>query len=76
MSLKEKLGNPPARRTCKFNVWVNTLSEEDSQVIFEALENRDWSLEKLTTALKDEDFPVNYDMIRKHRIKSCTVCFR
>jgi hypothetical protein len=76
MNLKETLKNPPHHRTCKYDVWIKSVSDEDREAIEEALDNKDWSIEKLTNVLKAESFPVNYDMLRKHRNKSCTVCYK
>jgi hypothetical protein len=66
LSLTEKLAAPPKQQS-KFEAWMETLSDEDSDALYAALNNQAWSTAALIRVIREEGFNVGKDTLQQWR---------
>lgn len=71
----ENLGTPEARDVCSLMRKAADLSQEDFDILMDAVANPHWSPDKLATRLRKLGFEIAKETIRKHRNGDC-LCAR
>lgn len=72
--LTEILANPPAPRSCRFNDWLSTLSEEERVSVKNAMDNPNWETSKLHKVLRANGLTSDRNTVGIHRKKECGIC--
>jgi hypothetical protein len=67
----EGLTPPVEEQLCKVGRTAAGLSQEDHDILLNAVFDPRWSPEKLTTALAERGLKISSDVLRRHRKKAC-----
>jgi hypothetical protein len=78
MNLEELLNTVPGPRhkQCKLNVWLNTLSEDDRNAFWKAMDNEDIPLRHIWKTIQAIGCPNQESSVRSHRRGDCKTCER
>lgn len=71
----ENLGVPEVKDVCSLMRKATDLSQEDFDILMDAVANPNWSPDKLATRLRQLGFEIAKETIRKHRNGEC-LCAR
>ena len=71
----EGLTPPTYAGHCKVNAIAESLSEADSKILLEAVDNKEWGIKTLRKALNARGISISDSPITNHRQKSCA-CYR
>jgi hypothetical protein len=74
MKLSELTKEAPAKRTCVFGNWVDSLDEEDKKSVERVFQDPNWSTIAITRAFREAGCSSARDLIALHRAGECKVC--
>ena len=76
MNLDTLLNDVPRARTkqCQLNNWLTTLSEDDRNAFWKAMDNPEIPLRHIWKTLKSIGCPNQESSIRSHRRRECQTC--
>jgi hypothetical protein len=73
MGLLDELKTPPAKvYVCAVRKLAGTLDKGDAVTLLAAVDNPDWPMKTLSTALRQKGISLGQSPIRLHRLKTCS----
>jgi hypothetical protein len=76
MNLAQLLESVPTARTkqCRLNIWLATLTEDDRNAFWKAMDNPEIPLRHIWQTIKSIGCPNQESSIRSHRRGECQTC--
>ena len=68
----ENLKKPKTVLSCKVQTLIETLPEEDSKILAEAIKDQEWKAFQLANELRKFDINISDRTIRHHRLGNCS----
>jgi hypothetical protein len=72
--LTDILSKPPAKGTCTFAAWLNSLPDDEQSSVKKAMLNPEWSHLALAKTLKEHGMPCDRRLMTIHRNGECKHC--